>query len=201
MHHHDFSFKNTWKCLEKIKPGEEHGKMLGIHTFWHYGILLRVIEFIETIFFVLRKKHNQVTFLHIYHHISTIVIFWVFLKYSGSKLNNLLHSFWLFLLSPTGMTDIYLGIINSSVHVFMYTYYLLSSVSSTKRLMKKVKPFVTILQLIQFLIITGHCLVAIQPSCDATRLFYIQFPNVFLLMYMFVKFFIQTYVNKKKKKT
>lgn len=103
-------------------------------------------------------------------------------------------------LNPIGMTDIYLGVINSAVHIFMYTYYLLSSVNSTKRLMKKVKPFVTILQLIQFLVITGHCLVAIQPSCDATRLFYIQFPNVFLLMYMFVKFFIQTYVNRNKKK-
>lgn len=63
--------------------------MLGIHTFWYYAILLRVIEFIETIFFVLRKKHNQVTFLHIYHHISTIVIFWVFLKYSGGEFSTL----------------------------------------------------------------------------------------------------------------
>lgn len=52
--------------------------MLGIHSFWFYGILLRVIEFIEIIFFVLRKKHNQVTFLHIYHHISKIVIFGFF---------------------------------------------------------------------------------------------------------------------------
>lgn len=59
--------------------------MLGIHTFWFYGIMLRIIEFIETIIFVLRKKQNQVTFLHVYHHISTIIIFWVFLKYSGSE--------------------------------------------------------------------------------------------------------------------
>lgn len=173
--------------------------MLGIHTFWYYVILLRIVEFIETIFFVLRKKHNQVTFLHIYHHISTIVIFWMFLKHSGSEFSALANYFWLFFLSHTGMTDVYLGVINLVVHIFMYTYYLLSSVSFTKRLMNKVKPFVTILQLIQFLIITGHCVVAIHPSCNATRLFYIQFPNVFLLMYMFVKFFIQTYVNKKKK--
>lgn len=63
--------------------------MFGIHSFWWYGIMLRLVEFVETVFFVLRKKQNQVTFLHIYHHISTILIFWVFLKYSGSEFNHL----------------------------------------------------------------------------------------------------------------
>lgn len=96
--------------------------------------------------------------------------------------------------------ELFLGVINSLVHVFMYTYYLLSSVSLTKNLMMSVKPFVTILQLAQFLIITGHCLVAIMPSCGATKLFYIQFPNVFLLIYMFVKFFIKTYTRSEVRK-
>jgi elongation of very long chain fatty acids protein 4 len=99
-----------------------------------------------------------------------------------------------------GMMELFLGVINSLVHVFMYTYYLLSSVSFTKRLMISVKPFVTILQLTQFLIITGHCIAAVMPSCDATRLFYIQFPNVFLLIYMFVNFFIKTYWRDGEKK-
>jgi hypothetical protein len=177
--------------------------MLGIHTFWFYGILLRIIEFIETIIFVLRKKQNQISFLHVYHHISTIIIFWVFLKYSGSKYQ---HEIQLCLINYphnenfAGFMELYLGVLNSLVHVFMYSYYLLSSVSSVKRLMMTVKPFLTLLQLTQFCIITGHCLIALLPPCQGTRLFYIQFPNVFLLIYLFTKFFIQTYLLRKKKK-
>lgn len=80
-----YSYKFTWKCIDNIKPGEEFTSMLGIHEVWWWGIMLRLAEFLETIFFVLRKKQNQITFLHLYHHISTIAIFWVFLKYSGSE--------------------------------------------------------------------------------------------------------------------
>lgn len=30
--------------------------------------LIKVIDLLDTVFFVLRKKQNQVTFLHVYHH-------------------------------------------------------------------------------------------------------------------------------------
>lgn len=49
-------------------------------------MMLRLIELIETVIFVLRKKQNQVSPLHIYHHISTVVLLWSFLKYSSSEL-------------------------------------------------------------------------------------------------------------------
>nr|CAD7260765.1 unnamed protein product [Timema shepardi] len=39
-------------------------------------------------FFVLRKKLNQVSFLHVYHHISTIGIGYLGSKYLPGKLNN-----------------------------------------------------------------------------------------------------------------
>lgn len=92
------------------------------------------------------------------------------------------------------MMELFLGAINSLIHIFMYSYYLLSSFQSTKKMMEAIKPLITILQLAQFLIIFGHCLVAVI-SCSATKLFYIQFPNVFLLIFMFLKFFIKTYTN------
>nr|CAD7409888.1 unnamed protein product [Timema poppensis] len=36
--------------------------------------ILKIVDLLDTIFFVLRKKSNQVTFLHVYHHVSTIAI-------------------------------------------------------------------------------------------------------------------------------
>jgi hypothetical protein len=53
-------------------------------TCWWF-IWLRILEFAETIFFILRKKNNQVSFLHVYHHISTVVVLYIFARYSGSE--------------------------------------------------------------------------------------------------------------------
>jgi hypothetical protein len=48
--------------------------------------ILRIIELVETVFFILRKKNNQASFLHIYHHISSIIIIWLLEKYEQSKI-------------------------------------------------------------------------------------------------------------------
>ena len=42
---------------------------------WLYYIN-KYIELLDTIFFVMRKKWNQVTFLHVYHH--AIMPIWAF---------------------------------------------------------------------------------------------------------------------------
>lgn len=46
---------------------------------------LKAIELLETVIFVLRKKQNQVSGLHVYHHISTFFLGWYFMKYVGGK--------------------------------------------------------------------------------------------------------------------
>jgi hypothetical protein len=33
-----------------------------------YGWMSRFADMLDTVFFVLRKKNNQITFLHVYHH-------------------------------------------------------------------------------------------------------------------------------------
>lgn len=38
---------------------------------------LRMLELIETVFFVLRKKFNQASFLHIFHHIGSALMTWL----------------------------------------------------------------------------------------------------------------------------
>lgn len=81
FHNLGFSFRNTWKCFDDLKPGFEdvtHKQM------WWF-LMLRTFELIETIFFVLRKKWNQVTVLHLYHHMSTITLLWLHFKYSAGE--------------------------------------------------------------------------------------------------------------------
>ncbi len=41
---------------------------------WYY--FSKLIEFMDTFFFILRKNHHQITFLHVYHHFTMLNIWW-----------------------------------------------------------------------------------------------------------------------------
>lgn len=53
--------------------------------FLWWTIVLKLLELTETIFFILRKKESQASFLHVYHHCSSFVIIWAGTKYVGGK--------------------------------------------------------------------------------------------------------------------
>lgn len=152
-------------------------------VYWTY--LLKLVELIETCFFVLRKKQNQVSKLHVYHHVSTATLGWVGSKYIAG-----------------GMSRFPI-IINSTVHVVMYTYYLLASLGPEWQ--KKIahwKSKITTMQLIQFLILIVHSSQALLPSCKMPNfilIFYI--PNIFLLSNMFYDFYKENYRKKPASKT
>lgn len=46
-----------------------------INIYWVF-LVSKVIEFMDTTFMILRKKQNQVTFLHTFHHVSVLNIWW-----------------------------------------------------------------------------------------------------------------------------
>lgn len=63
------------------------------------------MDLIETVFFVLRKKPNQVTFLHLYHHCA--VIYYTYIS----------------LVDVPGGAQMMAAAVNSFVHALMYGYY------------------------------------------------------------------------------
>ncbi|KAJ8346163.1 hypothetical protein SKAU_G00303560, partial [Synaphobranchus kaupii] len=65
----------------------------------------KVIELSDTLFFILRKKNDQLTVLHVYHHGTMICSWWVGVKYVA------------------GGQSFLIGMINSFVHIVMYLYY------------------------------------------------------------------------------
>lgn len=63
-----------WKCIEGYmaeSPLDDLG--------WWF-VMLRASELSETVTFVLRKKYSQISFLHVYHHISTLALSWFFYR-------------------------------------------------------------------------------------------------------------------------
>lgn len=95
---------------------------------------------------------------------------------------------------------VYIAAINSSVHIVMYSYYYLSSFKNEllQRILKWVKPLITIIQLVQFVIIIVHCTIAALPSCNASFFFDINIINFSVLFYLFGKFFVETYIKSDK---
>lgn len=82
------------------------------------------------IFFVLRKKDRQITFLHMYHHTVMPMISWGAAKYY-----------------PGGHGS-FIGMINSFVHVIMYTYYMMAAMGPQFQKYLWWKKYITTLQLV-----------------------------------------------------
>ncbi|PSN54037.1 Elongation of very long chain fatty acids protein [Blattella germanica] len=97
---------------------------------WQYYIL-KIIDLLDTVFFVLRKKDRQVTFLHVYHHAGMVIIAWCVARYV-----------------PGGHTTL-VGATNCFVHVFMYGYYLLAVLWPEMKNNTWVKKHITHLQMVR----------------------------------------------------
>ncbi|KAG7206951.1 hypothetical protein KM043_000842 [Ampulex compressa] len=111
-------------------------------------LTVKVFDYVETIIFLLRKKSRQVSFLHVYHHVSTVVLAWFAATYYSG-----------------GMTTIFLSI-NACVHVIMYTYYFFTTFGpSVRRFTVMCKPAITMIQMVQFCIMIAFCLPGFSIKC------------------------------------
>ncbi|CAH2232420.1 jg19355 [Pararge aegeria aegeria] len=150
-------------------------------SIWFY-FAAKVTELLDTVFFVMRKKDNQVTFLHLYHHSIMMVGTWAYLKYWPST------------------TLIFIGFLNSMVHVFMYTYYGLAALGPEVAKYIFWKKYITKIQLIQFVCIIIHYNTAVRysecPPSNGVATF-VACNTVFFLL-LFLNFYRQSYnrVNK-----
>ncbi|XP_077393483.1 ELOVL fatty acid elongase 8a [Festucalex cinctus] len=140
----------------------------------------KYIEFCDTIFFILRKKNRQLTFLHVYHHSTMILNCWVGLKYT-----------------PGGQSFMS-GLVNSLVHVAMYFYYGLAAFGPSMSKYLWWKHYLTILQLLQFFLVTLHTVYNLFADCnypDALNL--IVFFYALTLIALFSHFYYRSYITSR----
>eukprot|EP01060_Flectonema_neradi_P033630 TRINITY_DN569_c4_g1_i1.p1 TRINITY_DN569_c4_g1~~TRINITY_DN569_c4_g1_i1.p1 ORF type:complete len:264 (+),score=37.09 TRINITY_DN569_c4_g1_i1:49-840(+) len=141
--------------------------------------LSKFFEFTDTFIMILRKKFNQVSFLHVYHHASISAVVWVYLRYTHGG-------------------DDYLAVgFNSFVHVLMYSHYFVTTFGVSAPW----KSLLTSLQLLQFICIFSQSAAALYLHCG-----WPDFLNVLQMCYMismlilFGNFFLKSYVVKDKRK-
>ncbi|XP_070504033.1 very long chain fatty acid elongase AAEL008004-like [Chironomus tepperi] len=150
----------------------------------HMYYLIKVIDLLDTIFFILRKKNHQVSFLHIYHHAVMAGASYLYIKiFSG------------------GGQPLSLGIINSFVHVIMYGYYFLTSFKPELKKSIWWKKHITQIQMIQFAVLIVHHLFPLYTECSFPKALSIivAFQNIFML-FMFADFYVKAYIKKKSVK-
>jgi elongation of very long chain fatty acids protein 7 len=170
--------KYDFKCqpLDRSSTNPDAVGMMRISWLYFFS---KLIEFLDTIFFVLRKKDNQITALHLIHHATMPFNCWLGVYFA-----------------PGGHAT-FGGWLNSFVHVVMYSYYGLSAIGPHMSKYLFWKRYITTLQLTQFVVIMVHSVQLFFRECDYPKFFigYILFLS-FIFLFMFSDFYVKAYVKK-----
>ena len=104
----------------------------------------------DTIFLVLRKKWQQLTFLHVYHHSTMFVLWWIGVKWvPGGSGNYLICDSTAIVVSNSPfVTAFFAAMVNSLIHVAMYLYYALAACGPKVQKYLCWKKYLTILQMV-----------------------------------------------------
>lgn len=154
---------------------------------WFCGLLYlsnKFIDYLETLFFILRKSFKQVTVLHVYHHVMMTTFVYLHMSLQG--------------VGGHGST---VPMLNTLVHTIMYVYYLLSSIDPELKKSLWWKKYITQMQLAQFAIDFVHQLwpLVVVRDCPIVKVWnVIVLIQSVVMMYMFGNFYIKTYIKKPK---
>jgi elongation of very long chain fatty acids protein 4 len=138
----------------------------------------KYLDFCDTFFIVAGKKWRQLSFLHVYHHMSVAFFYWINsnVNYDG---------------------DIYLTIVlNAGIHFFMYLYYFVSTHTPDVWW----KKYLTLAQICQFVVMMAQAAILVAaPNCSSVtpRINKTYFLYVLSMFALFVQFYVSNYKHKK----
>ncbi|KAL9891537.1 very long chain fatty acid elongase 7 isoform 2-T2 [Glossina fuscipes fuscipes] len=146
-------------------------------TCWWYYVS-KFTEFFDTLFFILRKKNEHVSTLHVIHHGCMPFSVWMGMKYA-----------------PGGHSTFF-ALLNTFVHVVMYFYYMISAMGPKYQKYIWWKKYLTTFQMVQFVAIFTHQFQLLFHECDYPRGFmiYIGLHGVMFLL-LFSDFYKAKYTK------
>lgn len=167
----------------------------------NFLLAVRLSEYFDTFCFTLRKKYQQITFLHVFHHAIVPI-----------------YAYWVMRTGPCRF-NAFIMILNSFIHVMMYSYYFLSTFQTSTsnsasnesnqsivtNIISKLllfKRYMTQLQILQFVMLTVYVIwAAFQPNqCNVPRQFL--YANLGLglgFLVLFLHFYFQAYSRRPDK--
>ncbi|KAL1384605.1 hypothetical protein pipiens_003333 [Culex pipiens pipiens] len=150
-----------------------------VHACWWY-YFSKFTEFFDTFFFVMRKKTSQVSTLHVIHHGCMPMSVWFGVKFT-----------------PGGHSTFF-GLLNTFVHIVMYTYYLFSALGPQFQKYLWWKKYLTSLQMVQFVAIMVHAFQLLFIDCNYPKAF-VWWIGMHAVMFFFLfnEFYQNTYKANK----
>ncbi|CAB0019367.1 unnamed protein product [Nesidiocoris tenuis] len=158
-----------------------------LNKFMHCYNALQVLTNIWIVYImimVLRKKDEQASFLHKYHHV--LVCFGAWMTTA---------------ILPGGSQVVFFGTMNCSIHAVMYSYYSATIINPELR-QCKYKRHLTEAQIIQFVLSGIHAIIGyFHPTCSIPKWALMAFiPQDIFMIALFSDFYIKAYIKPKKQK-
>nr|AWJ25052.1 fatty acid elongase [Nilaparvata lugens] len=145
---------------------------------WYY--FSKFTEFFDTLFFILRKKNEHVSTLHVIHHGCMPMSVWMGMKFA-----------------PGGHSTFF-ALLNTFVHIIMYAYYMVAALGP--RFAKYIwwKKYLTSLQMVQFVMIFAHQFQLLFIDCNYPKSFMIWIGlHGVMFLFLFSDFYRERYSTKK----
>ncbi|XP_067122744.1 very long chain fatty acid elongase AAEL008004-like [Centruroides vittatus] len=172
------SGKYNWIC-EPIDYSINDETKIIIRLGWWF-FFLKIVELLDTIFFVLKKKFTHITVLHVIHHSAVAWGVWIGARF-GPGGNNAFFPF-----------------INCFIHMVMYFYYFLAAMGPEVRKYLWWKKYLTIMQMVQFVVVFTHAMIPLFTSCNYHRGYaYAIMLHAIMFMGLFLNFYIHAYSKDK----
>jgi len=149
----------------------------------HYYFMSKILDFADTVLFILRGKLNQVTYLHVIHHSCMFMSMWFGLHHT-----------------PGGHIT-FMGFLNTFIHTVMYSYYLLAAMGPRIRPYLWWKKYLTRMQLIQFVLIFLHTAQLLVFPCEGVPPSLILWTMLYsgLFFALFINFYVKAYLRNRKR--
>ncbi|XP_066481188.1 very long chain fatty acid elongase 1 isoform X1 [Tiliqua scincoides] len=171
----------TWRC-DPVDTSLNPAALRMVRVAWIF-VFSKFIELMDTVIFVLRKKNEQVTFLHLFHH-SVLPWSW----------------WWGATFGPGGMGTFH-AMVNCVVHVVMYFYYGLSAAGPAFQKYLWWKKHITAVQLLQFVVVSIHISqYYFMPTCNYQFPIFVHLIWIYGVIFfiLFSNFWYQSYTKGKR---
>lgn len=134
----------------------------------------KIYEFIDTFLMIYKGNYRQVSFLHVYHHLS-VTVWW----------------FYLTQVMPGGEALVPL-IVNSGIHVIMYAYYFLTTILPREYMWWG--RYLTWAQMVQFVFLMTISVLGLCTPSNTPRIVYVHAIWYYMSLFaLFAKFYLGKY--------
>ena len=164
------------RCQPLDRSDSQSARYMIMATYLY--MINKLVDFMDTVFFVLRKKDGHVSILHVVHHGLMPMSTWIGVRFS-----------------PGGHATFF-GLLNTFIHVVMYVYYSLAALGPVWQKRLWWKKYLTGMQMLQFMLVIVHSTQLLFTDCNYPKVYaWFCLFHAFLFLFLFANFYRRSYAR------